>query len=202
MALTALNVGVARLAKTMPCWVRRQIIGPNCSVELGLYGMFPWEGQYRDTPAFTAPRWTTDTPPPTPPPTPIVTPYGVIGSFAPGGGTNLPTGTTYLGPVMLMQKSATLGAVEIKLPIPITILGISVTMSGAALAVGHSINFRNTIAGVDDNSMICSIAAGQVDGFVTGGPIALPANTAWAIKAVQVGVGGDNIGSFMVTYQS
>jgi len=198
MALTPIPPGLAHLAKVMPDFVRRNILLPNCTPELPVFGMFASEGQFIDTPPATTPRWTTDSPPPIPPPTPVNAIYGTLMSVAQSGAVNL-VGTVFLGPTTQMVTGVSAGAVAFKLPYAITLIGISVTMA-AALAAAHTINFRYNIAGVDSGVIVASLSTGAVDGFATGS-IAVPAGNAIAIKAVQSGGGGDQIQSLTVIYQ-
>jgi hypothetical protein len=60
MALPVLDPGIAAMAATMPCYVRRKIILTGDSTKLPDYGMFPKDGQYIDTPRGVAAKWTSD----------------------------------------------------------------------------------------------------------------------------------------------
>jgi hypothetical protein len=60
MALPVLDPGIAAMAATMPCFVRRKIILTGDSTKLADYGMFPKDGQFIDTPRGVAVKWTTD----------------------------------------------------------------------------------------------------------------------------------------------
>jgi len=60
MALPVLDPGIAAMAATMPCYVRRKIILTGDSTKLADYGMFPKDGQFIDTPRGVAVKWTSD----------------------------------------------------------------------------------------------------------------------------------------------
>ncbi len=123
---------------------------------------------------------------------------GMLASFAPGGSTNL-LGTGYLAPCSNTVGSASLGAVQFKLSIDIEIISISVTMA-AALAGGHTIDFRFNVGGADDNSLVASLIAADIDKQANGS-ISVIADTLIAIKFNQSGGGGDNIQSLTVVYK-
>lgn len=108
-------------------------------------------------------------------------------------------GTRYIIPTSVGQVSSTLSAVQFKLPIDVQLISLSVTMA-SALAGGHTIDFRFNVGGVDDNSIVASLIAGDVDKQADGA-ITVAADTLISVKAVQSGGGGDNLQSLTIVYR-
>lgn len=109
------------------------------------------------------------------------------------------TGTRFICPSAVGAISGTESQVQFKLPIDVTLVSISVTMA-AALSVGDTVSFRFRMAGVDDNTIVASLVAGDIEKQADGS-IFVPADTLITIKAVQAGGVANNLQSLTVVYQ-
>jgi len=60
MAAPTPDPGIAELVSHWPCMIRRWLgKGGNAAI-FPNYNLFPWKGQYINTPATVVTRWTTD----------------------------------------------------------------------------------------------------------------------------------------------
>jgi hypothetical protein len=109
------------------------------------------------------------------------------------------TGTRFIAPTSVGAISGTESQVQFKLPIDVTLISLSVTMA-AALAVGQTCSFRFRMAGVDDNTIVASLVATDIEKQADGS-IFVPADTLITIKAVQAGGVSNLLQSLTVVYQ-
>lgn len=109
------------------------------------------------------------------------------------------TGTRFIAPTSVGAISSTESTVQFKLPIDVTLISLSVTMA-AALAIGDTVSFRFRMAGVDDNTIVASLVATDVEKQADGS-IFVAADTLITIKAVQAGGASNSLQSLTIVYR-